>query len=232
MALHDVVPRFLVGAGHSVGEALQGVGEVRKMLTNVDKLRISDAIKIVESQTAAEIFCVITRHSSEYKLIPLAWAASVSLLTPLPLIYITNLSAEIIYCIQLLVFLLAAVVLSNSRIRFHIVPTRAKHDRSHAEAARQFVVQGMSKTEHRTGVLIFVSVAERYAEIVADAGIDGKVTPVVWSNAIESLVSAIKIGRPADGFVTAIEQCGAVLIDKYPLGTLKRNELPDKIFEI
>jgi putative membrane protein len=72
----------------------------------------------------------------------------------------------------LLAFVLVPLALSHPALPFHIVPRRAKHDRAHAEAMRQFFAQGLDKTEHRTGVLIFASIAERYAEIVADAGIN------------------------------------------------------------
>jgi putative membrane protein len=82
---------------------------------------------------------------------------------------------------------------------------------------RQFFAQGLARTEHRTGVLIFASAGERYAEIVADAGINGKVEKEVWDDAINALVTAIKAGRPADGFVSAIEKCGAVLATHFPL---------------
>jgi putative membrane protein len=70
---------------------------------------------------------------------------------------------------------------------------------------RQFFVQGLHKTEHWTGVLIFASAGERYAEIVADAGINEKVGPEVWDDAVDALVTEIKAGRPADGFIAAIE---------------------------
>jgi putative membrane protein len=43
---------------------------------------------------------------------------------------------------------------------------------------------------------------------------------------------AIKAGRPADGFVAAIEQCGAVLAAHFPPGALKRDELPNRLLEI
>ena len=87
-------------------------------------------------------------------------------------------------------------------------------------------------TERRTGVLIFASVAERYAEIVADAGINAKVPPHVWDQAVAALIAGIKDGRPGDGFVSAIEQCGAVLAEHFPPGALNRDELPNKLVEI
>jgi putative membrane protein len=202
------------------------------VIGEADKARVSAAIRKAELETAGEIFCVIARHSSDYRLVPLCWAASIALLVPLPLIYLTGWSVAVVYLLQLTVFLVAALVLSHPRLRFHIVPRRARHDRAHAEAMRQFFAQGLDKTEHRTGVLIFASAAERYAEIVADAAINERVDRQVWDDAINALVTAIKAGRPADGFVTASEKCGAVLAAHFPPGALKRDELPDKLLEI
>jgi len=202
------------------------------MIGAADKARVSATIRKAESQTAGEIFCVIARHSSDYRLVPLAWAASIALFVPLPAILLTGWSAVLVYLLQLTVFLIAAVVLSYPKLRFHIVPRQTKHDRAHAEAMRQFFAQGMDKTEHRTGVLIFASAGERYAEIIADSVIHEKVTTEVWDDAVSALVTAIKAGRPADGFVAAIEKCGAVLAAHFPPGTLKRENLPDKLLEI
>ena len=97
---------------------------------------------------------------------------------------------------------------------------------------RQFFAQGLDQTENRTGVLIYASLAERYAEIVADAGIHAKVTPDVWDQAIAALVAGMREGRPGDGFVAAIERCGAVLAEHFPPGALNRDELPNRLVEI
>jgi putative membrane protein len=202
------------------------------MIAAADKLRITAAIREAESHTAGEIFCVIAQHSSDYRLVPVAWAATIALFSPLPFLYLTSWSAPVVYLLQIMAFLIATIGLSNAKIRFHIVPRRAKHDRAHAEAMRQFFAQGIDKTEHRTGVLIFASAAERYVEVVADAGINDKVAMIVWDDAVRALVSAIKAGRPGDGFVAAIEQCGALLAAHFPPGALKRDELPDKLLEI
>jgi putative membrane protein len=202
------------------------------MITETDKARIADAIRHTESRTAGEIFCVVARHSSEYRLVPVAWAAAIALFSPLPFVYLTTWPAAVIYLLQLIFFVILALVLSHPKLRFYIVPRRAKHDRAHAEAMRQFFAQGLHKTEHRTGVLIFASMAERYVEIVADTGINEKVGLQVWDDAIKALTQAIKDARPADGFIAAIEQCGAVLITHFPPGALKRDELPDKLLEI
>jgi putative membrane protein len=117
-------------------------------------------------------------------------------------------------------------------IRFRIVPKRRLWGRAHAEAMHQFLAQGIHLTENRTGVLIFASVAERYAEIVADSGINAKVTQDVWADAMAAMISAIRDGRPGDGFVAAVELCGEQLARHFPPGTLNPNELPDRVVEI
>ncbi|MGA2129808.1 MAG: TPM domain-containing protein [Xanthobacteraceae bacterium] len=204
------------------------------MITDQDRARVTAAIRSAEARTSGEIFCVIAGQSSDYRLVPLAWAAAIALAVPLPLIYLTTWPATVVYLLQLIAFVAAAIGLSRPGIRFHLVPPRTKHDRAHAEAMRQFWAQGLHLTHQRTGVLIFASAAERRAEIVADAGINEKVTPQVWDGAIQALTAAIRAGRPGDGFVAAIEQCGAVLAEHFPLapGAVNPDELPDKLVEI
>jgi putative membrane protein len=202
------------------------------MISEADKARVAEAIRTAETKTSGEIFCVIARYASDYRLVPLAWSALAALIVPAPLIYFTLWPAAVIYLIQLVVFIVLAIVLSQPVLRFRLVPRRAKIDRAHALAMRQFFAQGLDRTEDRTGVLIFASAAERYAEIVADSGINAKVTPEVWEKAVAALIDGIKDGRAGDGFIAAVEQCGAVLAEHFPPGALNRDELPNKLVEI
>jgi putative membrane protein len=100
---------------------------------------------------------------------------------------------------------------------------------AHRRAVEQFLVQNLHTTTGRTGVLLFVSVAERYAEIIADNAIDAKVPEGTWKEIIDSLTDAIGQGRPTDGFVTAIAAIGTVLARHFPPGTNDPSELPDHL---
>ena len=84
-------------------------------------------------------------------------AAAAALFLPLPFLYFTAWSAPVVYLLQIIAFLLGTFVLSQPALRFRVVPRRARRDCAHAEAMRQFHVQGIARTEHRTGVLIFAS---------------------------------------------------------------------------
>jgi putative membrane protein len=202
------------------------------MISQNDKDRITEAIRQAEARTSGEIFCVVAHNASDYRLVPVAWAAVIALAVPWPLIHFTLWPASVIYFLQLAAFIAIAIALSQPSIRFRIVPRRAKNDRAHALAMRQFFAQSLHQTENRTGVLIFASLAERYAEIIADAGINAKVTPDVWDRAVEVLIDGMRRNQPGDGFVAAIELCGAVLAQYFPPGALNRDELPNKLVEI
>jgi len=91
------------------------------------------------------------------------------------------------------------------------------------------MVQNLHTTLGRTGVLIYVSIAERYAEVIADDGIYRKVTPEVWDALIAALTMNIGRGAHVEGFVAAIETCGAILAEHFPPGVGDRDELPNHL---
>ncbi len=198
-------------------------------LTPADEKRIVEAIRAAEQKTSGEIFCVLAAASSNYHFVPIARAAIVALAVPLPLFYFTPLWADQIYFVQIAVFVACAVLFSLPGLRHALVPRWIKRDRASVEAKRQFAAHGLHLTEARTGVLIFASIAERHVEIVADAGINAKVSPEVWDQAVRAMIGKIKAGEPVEGFLEAIRICGEVLAKHFPPGAIARNELPDKL---
>jgi putative membrane protein len=211
-------------------------------LNDAERLRIRDAIAAAESQTIGEIFVVVARESDDYRPIPILWATLIALAVPLPLIAYDLLarwdtgavefgilSAPWIYLIQLCVFIVLALVLSIPAVKLLVVPRRVKLARAHGLAVEQFLAHGLHTTEARTGVLIFVSLAERYAELIADAGIAKKVEQAVWDEAMAALIAEIKAKRLAEGLIAAIERSGAVLAQHFPPRPRDRNELPNDL---
>ncbi|MEQ1641109.1 MAG: hypothetical protein ABL881_09900, partial [Novosphingobium sp.] len=112
------------------------------------------------------------------------------------------------------------------------VPGPLKHARVRDRAVRYFKVGAERRTHGRTGILIYLSLAEHRAEIVADAAIADKVSPDVWGEAMAALITEIKAGRPGTGMVAAVERVGAVLAQHFPRADDDRNELPDRLIEL
>jgi putative membrane protein len=198
-------------------------------LSEDDEKRIGTAIAKAESHTSGEIVAVVTRESSSYLYAPFMWASLIALLVPWPLIYFTWVTVQKIYFVQLFVFFLLLCLFLVRPVRYWLVPRSVKHGRAHRRAVEQFLAQDLHTTTGRTGVLIFVSVAERYAEVLADTGIDKKVAKGTWKTIVDDLTALIGDDRPADGFVKAIEETGNHLAKHFPPGSRDVNELPDHL---
>jgi putative membrane protein len=103
---------------------------------------------------------------------------------------------------------------------------------AHRAAMEQFMIRGIGRKADRTGVLIFVSLAERYARIVADRAIAERVQNREWQAAVDALIAHTRDGRIADGFVAAIGACGRILEEHFPRDASSRADLPDRIYVI
>jgi putative membrane protein len=198
-------------------------------MSAADQLRVSAAITEAEKATAGEIVAVVASQSSTYLYAPFMWASLVALLVPWPLIYFTWWPMQWIYGAQLAAFLVLLALMLPWPVRLMLVPRSIKHARAHRHAVEQFLVQNLHTTAGRTGVLIFVSVAERYAEVLADTGIDAKVPKGTWQEIVDKLTTDIGDGRAADGFVQAIKAAGKHLARHVPPGTADANELADHL---
>ena len=199
------------------------------LFSDHERERISSAISAAERRTSGEIVAVVTEASDTYHYVPFLWAALIALIVPWPLIHFTWIAVQWIYLAQLLIFLVLLAGLWPTRIRTALVPNSVQNAHAHRRATEQFLVQNLHTTAGRTGVLIFVSVAERHAEILADRGIDAKVPPGTWQQIVDTLTREISDGRAGDGFVHAIEQVGHHLAEHFPPGSRDPNELPNHL---
>jgi putative membrane protein len=197
--------------------------------TREDHEAIAAAIGEAEKQTSGQIVCVLAHSSSDYAHIPILWASVLALFVPWPLIYFTPWSVQRIFLLQLAVFIVAALAFSWMPLRLALVPRTVRRVRAHRAALEQFFVRGISHTKNRTGVLIYVSLAERYARIVADEGIAQKVHNSEWQTAIDALTGHMRDGRIAAGLTAAIERCGAVLAAHAPPDGAP-NALPNRLY--
>ena len=95
-----------------------------------------------------------------------------------------------------------------------------------------FKTGGERRTIGRTGILIYLSMAEHRAEIVADEAITKVTTPETWGEAMTALLTEVKAGRPGDGIVAAVGIIGEVLAEHFPKTNEDTNEIPDKLIEL
>ena len=194
-----------------------------------DQKRIAHAISVAERATAGEIVAVVAESSGSYLSSSFLWASVAALAVPLPLIHWTWWPIQTIYIVQIAVFVILALLFTYQPLRLALTPRRMKHRLAHQRALEQFLAQNLHTTPGRTGVLIFVSVAERYAEIVADAEINRHVPVETWTGIVNDLTGHIAEGEAAKGFLHAIEAAGKQLAAHFPPGTHHRDTLPNHL---
>ncbi len=197
------------------------------MLSGPERDRVETAVRAAERDTSGEIVVVLVRQASRYRSLPLLYGLLAGALAPWPLIAFTGWPAAEIVAMQIGIAL--AVVVLGSLLPPRFVPGPLGRARAREAAAREFVNRGMADTRGRTGVLLYVAVAERYAEVVGDVAIAGRVDEAEWRAVIEALVTRMAAGQAGDALIAAIAEIGAILARHVPPGEADRDELPNRI---
>ena len=197
-----------------------------------DRERISAAIRTAEEKTSGEIVCVLAETSSTATTIPVLLAAVGALALPWLLVTFTAMPVFRILTLQVVAFVALIAMFCWTPVRVALMPRRARRAVAHRVAMEQFRIRGLARKKERTGILIFVSLAERYARIIADDGISARVPQSQWQAAVDVLIAHMRDGRIADGFVAAIDLCGNELAKNFPRTEPGRDDLPDRIYLI
>lgn len=221
-------------------------------LSAEEHVRVSAAVAAAEARSAGEIVTIVADRSDGYSDVALAWAAlfAFAVLALLPFVADPLLALlaplhggwnvewqapgilAVAAAIGIAAFLLALAVLMVPAIRFAAIPGRIRTDRAEERAIELFKVGAERRTQGRTGILIYLSMREHRAEIVADEAITALVAPEIWGEAMAALLAELKQGRIAEGMIAAIERVGAVLAEHFPPADADRNELPDRLIEL
>lgn len=209
-----------------------------KIIDDADHARIAAAIRDAESHTSGEIYAVLARRSDNYFFVAgflvacgIIFAAVLVAVAAHWYWYTVSLP---VFGLAILSAFLAAVLLLWIVPDLHLwlVPRRILYRRSHLNAVQQFLARNVHLTNKRTGVLLFVSLDERYAEVIADAGINAKVPQQEWNNIVAILTDHADRDDLTVGFLKAIEKAGLLLQDNFPVGPDDVNELDDHLVEL
>ena len=221
-------------------------------INEADHKRVSEAVAVAEAHTAGEIVTVVADRSDGYSDIALAWAVlaaflALGLFAVFPGFFLGKLEwliggwnhewtdreiLGIASALAVVKFVAVWAILHWLPLRFLLVPPPIKTSRALARAIDLFKVGAERRTHGRTGILIYLSMREHRAEIVADEAIASKVPPETWGEAMAAMLPHIKAGRCADGMIAAVQQVGNVLAEHFPRAEDDQNELPDRLIEL
>jgi putative membrane protein len=221
-------------------------------ISAADRDRIGKAITAAEAASDGEIVAVTTPLSDSYHDVALHWAL-------VPLFAVLAWAAwrptalewwyrflfggwqpepsmgELLTLLLVFAALKFTVALLNLKwmpLRLALTPAATKHRRVRRRAVTIFKAAAERRTENRAGILIYLSMGEHRAEIVADEAITRVTTPETWGEAMATLLADVREGRPGEGICAAIEQIGVVLAEHFPKTAANPNEIPDKLIEL
>jgi putative membrane protein len=221
-------------------------------ISAADRERVGAAIAAAEAETDGEIVAVTTPLSDSYHDVALHWAL-------VPLFAVLAWAAwrpsalawwydfllggwqpeptqgqllTLVLVFAALKFTVALLILKWMPLRLALTPGSTKHRRVRRRAVTIFKAAAERRTVGRTGILIYLSLGERRAEIVADEAITKVTTPETWGEAMATLLADVREGRPADGICAAIQQIGVVLAEHFPKSAGNPNEIPDTLIEL
>lgn len=199
------------------------------LLSKSDQEAVTAAINKVERETDAELVTVLTAQSDNYSYIPLVWAGILALLVPGIGNYFGNwFGADMLMLVQWGTFVVLSLLFRMPGINTRLIPRQVRYWRASNLARRQFLEQNLHHTEGGTGMLILVSEAERYVEILVDQGIADVLDNSVWESIVADFSEKVRQGQTRQGFLDCIAACGKLLKEHVP-ATHERNELPNHL---
>lgn len=219
------------------------------LFNDTDRARIARAISDAEATTAGEIVVIVNTRPHRYAATMLAASVLAALVLPFLAVFagwspaslfadwdVIDISErhaiEAFVAVQAAVFIVTLALVAGLRLDRALTPSPLRRDRVHHAAMIQFRARGLSATQGRTGLLLYVDEPEHVAEVIADDGVFALVGPDDWADTIADLIAGIKAGRAADGMVAAITRAGAVLARHLPPRADDVNELPDTLIEL
>ena len=178
--------------------------------TQDQRQRIDAAIDELERRTAADIALVVTRVSDRYSLYPLVWAGLAALaVAAITAMVRPAMPARAVILIQLSVLIALTLLFDWLPIRLSLVPKRIKH--AHARQLAHLEFAAHSAHGGPRHILLFVSLGERYVEILANRETHALAPEGTWARIVSDFAATMKSGRLADAIIAAIGACGSVL---------------------
>ncbi|MBU1242883.1 TPM domain-containing protein [Myxococcota bacterium] len=199
----------------------------RSILDDAARKRLEEAVVRAEKRTSGEIVPMLVQSSAATgHVAPLL----LLLLCTLGLAGLDAAGLSTWWSVALLAGLSIPATLGLSRIPWlrRLLTTRADLERQvFMRAHLEFLSAGLDRTQGATGVLIFVSWAERRVVVLADRAISDLLPPQTWETVRDALLAGIRRGDTAGGFVAAIDLCADILEKHFPVKADDVDELPN-----
>jgi putative membrane protein len=205
---------------------------IDKKFSQQDLQLIADAVSKAEQGTSGEIVPVIVQRSVHLSpIILLLLMTFLFMASPLRAWY-ENTVYEATWSWVLLVipFFYLSVYLSRFLwLKKLLLGSHTVEKTLLQRAELEFYRAKVNSTDLHTGILLFLSLEERKAIVLADEGIAAQLSPSIWDDVIQLILQGAKQNQLTKGFVEAILKCGELLKSYFPLEGENKNELSDRL---
>lgn len=176
-----------------------------------DRQRVHAAVVAAEARVPIHIAVSVVRASDRYALFPLVWGAVLALAAGgILALAAPKTGLREAFAIEAAVFVVLSLLLDWWPLRRLLVPRHIARRHAQSLAHREFAARILASHERKSGVLLFVSLEERYAEILADREMHARAGQEAWDKILFDYMAAAKAGRIADGIIAAVNACAAI----------------------
>jgi len=191
---------------------------------------VEKEIESVEKETSGELVPVVAKKSSDYRTVEMINAFVFAYL----FMFIDFGVHGSLNPLNILFDTVVAVLLIVLLFRFGffkriLVPKKLMAQKVHSAAMMSFYRNGVYRTKNKTGILIYVSLAERMVVVIGDEGIHNKVGDDAWKDVISIIINGIKTKKVEQGIIDGIGSCRNLLKTHFPIDKDDKNELHNKV---
>lgn len=197
-------------------------------LTDTDREALTHCIAAAEKRTSAEIVLSIAETCDDYRIHTLPYAALAGFLVFGALaLLMPDVHVRMAFLATGAGMLLGGLALQWRPLRLLTVPRAVKEDAAERLAHLEFAALVAGRTSAANGILIFIALAERHAEILPEPGLAAAVPQTVWQTIMDALIADLAAGRVRLGIERAIAACGDAAAAAYPPVAGDKDELPN-----
>ena len=185
-------------------------------LRHEDRALIAAAVKDAEARTEARLAVVIVPVSDRYHLVPVLCAAIVALAAGgIMALAWPEIALRRAFAVEAAIFIAFSLVLDWLPLRLLLVPRHLKQSHANSLAHREFAARILAHPG-RSGILFFVSLGEKYAQVLADRPLHELAGEGSFETIVTEFIRQVRAGRMPDAIAVAVQSCGQILATHRP----------------
>jgi len=205
----------------------------KELFSEEEKQRIELAVQRAEKRTSGEIVPMVIDESYNYPRAEILGSGLFSLATAVSLswAFFGESLWHFLWLFAVCYLPLKFLIRNTPALRRKLIHPDEISAEVEEQAVVSFMAQGLHHTRDDTGILIFISLFERRVHVLADRGINDVVPANTWDGVVQIITEGLRRGDTCNALCRAIDICGRLLEEHFPIKDDDTNELTNMIIE-